>query len=225
MSSAVDQEISREHLKRVPKQERSQQRFETIIAESMRLFAESGYEAVSMREIARECGMPIATVYQYFPTKQAIVKEIWLRYSDTVRERLEGELSEFLRTGDPARGGDLIDSMVDLLMALQLASPAYVEIWACVGATPELRELNDRDTLHTADRIMDAILGLYPDADREMIGGMALILAETAGSITKLTLSVSEEERERILRRSKLAMRLLYDSTMAAYAGPRRAPE
>src|SRR6516225_11427907 len=83
-------------LKRKPRQERSQARFERILESSLHLFAASGYEGVSMREIAREAKMPIATVYQYFPMKLAIVREMWTRYTSAITETLAVGIRSFL---------------------------------------------------------------------------------------------------------------------------------
>ncbi|HEX5277258.1 MAG TPA: TetR/AcrR family transcriptional regulator [Fluviicoccus sp.] len=209
-----DPEIQHAHLKRVPRQERSQQRFETIVAEALRLFGENGYEAVSMREIAREAECPIASVYQYFPTKQAIVKEIWVRYSQTVREALAGDLQRFVEAQRLDGGEELIDRMVDLITELQLSSPAYVEVWGCIAATPELRALNDQDTLNSATLIAEAILAIRPEADRERMEGLTLMLTEAGSSITKLTLSLPAEQRNRIIARLKQSMKILYRATL-----------
>ena len=209
-----DPETQHAHLKRVPRQERSQQRFETIVAVALRLFGENGYEAVSMREIARESDCPIASVYQYFPTKQAIVKEIWVRYSQTVREALAGDLQRFVEAQRLDGGEELIDRMVDLITELQLSSPAYVEVWGCIAATPELRVLNDQDTLNSAALIAEAILAIRPEADRERMEGLTLMLAEAGSSITKLTLSLPEEQRNRIIARLKASMKILYRATL-----------
>ncbi len=54
-------------IKRIPQQERSQARFEAVLEAALHLFASRGYENTSMREIAREAKMPIATVYPIFP--------------------------------------------------------------------------------------------------------------------------------------------------------------
>jgi len=210
-SEAVTQHA---HLKRVPRQERSQQRFETIVAVALRLFGQNGYEAVSMREIARESDCPIASVYQYFPTKQAIVKEIWVRYSQTVREALGADLQAFVAKGKLTGGEELIDRMVNLITELQLSSPAYVEVWGCIAATPELRVLNDQDTLNSAALIAEAILAIRPEADRERMEGLTLMLTEAGSSITKLTLSLPAEQRDRIIARLKESMKILYRATL-----------
>lgn len=216
MSSEAD--VPQAHLKRIPRQERSQQRFETIVSEALRLFAERGYEAVSMREIARESACPIASIYQYFPTKQAIVKEIWVRYSQTVRQELATDLQTFVGAGRLDGGEALIERMVDLITELQLSSPAYVEVWGCIAATPELRALNDQDTLNSAGLIAEAIMAIHPTADRDRMEGLALMLTESGSAITKLTLSLPETRRRQIIAQLKESMKLLYRATMAQYA-------
>jgi AcrR family transcriptional regulator len=44
-----------------------------IRAEALRLFAERGYAAVSMREIARAVGVQVGALYNYIPDKQALL--------------------------------------------------------------------------------------------------------------------------------------------------------
>lgn len=62
----------------------------------MKLFLESGMDSVSMHEIARESGLPIATVYQYFPNKQSIVRQIWESHTFAVETLLQTELATLL---------------------------------------------------------------------------------------------------------------------------------
>jgi AcrR family transcriptional regulator len=54
--------------------ERKKVRTRLLIAETARrLFAERGFEAVSVAEIAREAEVSVATVFNYFPTKEDLV--------------------------------------------------------------------------------------------------------------------------------------------------------
>src|SRR6266536_3627308 len=46
---------------------------EQLYATAMRLIAERGYEATTLRDIAREAGVSVGLLYRYFPSKQAIV--------------------------------------------------------------------------------------------------------------------------------------------------------
>src|SRR2546428_2536905 len=54
--------------------ERKKQQTRQLIAQTARrLFAERGFEAVSVAEVAREADVAEATVFNYFPTKEDLV--------------------------------------------------------------------------------------------------------------------------------------------------------
>jgi AcrR family transcriptional regulator len=76
--------------------ERKKQQTRELIAETARrLFAERGFEQVSVAEIARTADVSEKTVFNYFPTKEDLV--YWRLESfeeellDTLRERAAGE--------------------------------------------------------------------------------------------------------------------------------------
>src|SRR5476651_1083300 len=71
---------------RQPQQERSRQRVEAILEVALALVVEQGAEALAMREVARRAGVQISSIYQYFPSKSAIIRELAKR--DLMRVRL-----------------------------------------------------------------------------------------------------------------------------------------
>ena len=89
-------------LTRVPQQARSLEKFDAILAAALRLIHQRGYEQVSMREIARDVGLPIASVYQYFPNKLAIVRQLWESYTSALGELLGSELESGVVAPDEA---------------------------------------------------------------------------------------------------------------------------
>lgn len=209
---------SRSRLQRRPQQERSQARFDSILATAMRLFAEQGYEAVSMREIARATELPIASLYMYFPTKLSIVREIWSRYSTAVASQLETGLLRL--TSDPAGYdiGTFIAEMIDLMAELQGQSPVYLEIWGVVEASPELRALNMADTMHVIAMIGSALRRLEPRLGKAEAESLALVLSEAAHSATKVALALPPAARRRTLKALKATMLLVSRGAMAEVA-------
>jgi AcrR family transcriptional regulator len=209
---------SRSRLQRRPQQERSQARFESILTTAMRLFAEQGYEAVSMREIARATELPIASLYMYFPTKLSIVREIWSRYATTVAGELEASLLRL--TSGPADHdiGTLIAEMIDLMAELQGQTPVYLEIWGVVEASPELRALNVEDTLRVMAIIGSTLRRLEPRLGKTEAESLALVLSEAANSATKVALSLPPAARRRTLKALKDTMLLIYRGVMAEVA-------
>ena len=49
-----------------------------LIREAQRQIAESGYGATTIRSVAKGCGVGVGTVYNYFPSKEALVATFML---------------------------------------------------------------------------------------------------------------------------------------------------
>lgn len=61
-----------------------------ILLAAERLFAQYGFHAVSIRQIAQEAQVPLALVGYHFGQKQALFHAIFEHWSGTIEERLEG---------------------------------------------------------------------------------------------------------------------------------------
>jgi AcrR family transcriptional regulator len=206
-------------LKRKPQQERSQARVERVLEASLHLFAARGYESVSMREIAREAKMPIATVYQYFPMKLAIVREMWRRYTSSITQTLAEGIRRAIEE-NTNHSEDLIGSLIDRMAQLQASNPAFIEIWSCVAASMELRALNVEDTLHSARLIADFLQKRHPKSDPSALHDRALVAIEMASSTTRLALCLPEPHRARILHSLKAAVALLLSPASLNHSSP-----
>ena len=100
---------------RAPKRLRGQQRVAELLQAGMAVFAQKGYEAATMTEIAARAGAPIGSLYQFFPTKDAIADTLIERYV----ELLEADL-ELLKTRVPDMD---TATLVDNLFALLRSNP------------------------------------------------------------------------------------------------------
>jgi AcrR family transcriptional regulator len=67
---------------------------EQILAAAVQLFAEYGYHAAPLRDIARIAGIQAASIYHHYPNKQALLTEIM----ETHMLRLNNGLEGILRT-------------------------------------------------------------------------------------------------------------------------------
>ncbi len=75
-----------------------------ILETAERLFIEQGYRAVSIRDIAKACGVTNAALYYYFPSKEALFREV-LRHH---LEQLVAALQEARQAAPPNRQAQLI---------------------------------------------------------------------------------------------------------------------
>src|SRR5579859_4756507 len=106
--------MSDAEVRRRPQQERSKVRVETILDAALELIVEFGAEDLAMREVARRAGVPISSVYQYFPSKTAILRELVKRNIDHVSLMLQEELGRLLAEyGGRPTPAQAVDRLID----------------------------------------------------------------------------------------------------------------
>jgi AcrR family transcriptional regulator len=76
--------------------ERKKQQTRAAIAEAAaRLFAARGFDAVTVADVARDAGVSVGTVFNYFPAKEDLfygqMQDFGIALVDAVRERAPGE--------------------------------------------------------------------------------------------------------------------------------------
>ena len=86
-------------LKKMPKQDRSRKQVELICQSALQLVNEQGFRQLTTNAIAARAGVDIASLYQYFPNKEAIlyfISDRWLaeiRAVYTQYDQDEGKLN------------------------------------------------------------------------------------------------------------------------------------
>lgn len=85
-----------------PPESKRKEKASRILAAADELFGEQGYDAVSVRDVARAAGVNKALVFYYFDSKEQLFAEVLTRYYEAHRLALavaledEGELDERL---------------------------------------------------------------------------------------------------------------------------------
>lgn len=70
------------------------QKVDAIIQAAQSLFIAEGFPAVSMRKIAAKAGMGTMTLYQYFPSRNAILHHIWADFFKELFARVRADVEE-----------------------------------------------------------------------------------------------------------------------------------
>jgi AcrR family transcriptional regulator len=89
---------------------RKQQTRGEIVRAAFELFGQHGYEDVSMDSVAEAAGVSRATLFNYFPQKELILREI----AAARVAKLKAILEEFRASGKKARYDDIVELMVRL---------------------------------------------------------------------------------------------------------------
>src|ERR1700748_935719 len=73
---------------REPKRKRGHIRVAAIMQAGVEVFKEKGYDAATMTEIAARSGTAIASLYRFFPSKEALADALLQQYAQHALERL-----------------------------------------------------------------------------------------------------------------------------------------
>ena len=122
---------------------------EQLLAVATRVFASDGAEA-SMRAIAREAGVGIATLYRHFPTRQALVEAV---YRDQV-ERLTTGARTLLAEHTPA---EALRRWMDLYGEWIATKSGMLDTLLAMVESGDLAHTRTRDSILAAiSAILDA---------------------------------------------------------------------
>ena len=98
-----------------PKRERGKQRVAALLDAGAALFIEKGYDATTMTEIAARAGAAIGSLYQFFPSKEALAEALFSRYTEHAETLLEDLVNHAPRLSP----GQLTNLLVDLMLELR----------------------------------------------------------------------------------------------------------
>ena len=178
---------------------------ELILSTTRELIGERGNDAVSMREIAAGAGVPISSVYQYFPDKGALLMAIMEDYYDRIHHTL-GEAIKDVRDVD-----GLIRVVPEILKTFAeffRRDPALANIWAGIQADPRLVDQDAADSYRNAELFSNALLPLVPGLRKSDIKAFALFFTHTTGGIIRFSLLVDEKDGRALLKEAATLVEL-----------------
>ena len=111
--------------RRVPTQERSRRRVARVLDAAAKIVVRDGVEALTTREIARAAGVPIATLYQYFADKEAVL--IALTQRDT--DEMDAEVAAALAGLEEVTVASVVRATMEAFVRVYHRRRSFVEIY------------------------------------------------------------------------------------------------
>jgi AcrR family transcriptional regulator len=100
---------TQKNLRRQPQQKRGQQRVEKILVAAAEVFAEAGFAAATIQQIADRANTAVGSIYQFFPDKLAIFHALFTKHLQQI-DIIE---AEFFRGAIDAPIAHKIDEYLD----------------------------------------------------------------------------------------------------------------
>jgi AcrR family transcriptional regulator len=192
---------------KLPTQQRSRERVERMLAAASALIAEAGSDAMRMSEVAERAGVPIGSLYQFFPDKGAIIRTLAERYNALGRACIEQGLAD---VHDVDGLNNAFGKLIDIYYALFLAEPVMRDIWSGAQADKALRDIDLDDSRQTGRMLAAVLERLRPEADPAAIAVKAFLIMNLGEATMRLAISVDRREGDALVAAFKqMALREL----------------
>ncbi len=197
MSTSADRQPRR-------RQARGRRRFESLLDAAAGVFAEVGFEAATTNTIAARAGVSPGTLYQFFPNKDAIAEALAARFGERLRA-----------TGDDAFAPELaelpleemIDRVVDPLVAFYVAHPGFLALFAGSDVSPRLAAVTEEFHRGVVGRAERLIAARAPALPRDRLRRCARVSVQIVRALLPLVAASDPAERAAMVGELKAAQR------------------
>jgi AcrR family transcriptional regulator len=131
-----------------PSQERSRERVAAVLSAARELIAEGGLASLKMGLLAERAGVPIGTIYQFFPDKDAVIGCI---FANQMEEALRDVYQACHPEGELDAPAAAATSVLMAKYTEWRADPVMAEIWSIAQANRALHGLTRAATRATAE--------------------------------------------------------------------------
>ncbi|MFP2959218.1 TetR/AcrR family transcriptional regulator [Myxococcus sp. 1LA] len=125
--------------RRRPRQDRAQATCDAILTATARVLVKEGYDAASTNRIAREAGVSIGSLYQYFPSKEGLVLAVMERHRARSLSDFEAGLVQLASEPLPTA----LRALIRQVLAMKREDPKLHQMLH--ELMPRMRELGQTD--------------------------------------------------------------------------------
>jgi AcrR family transcriptional regulator len=158
-------------------QERSKATVDALLAATARVLVREGYDRASTNKIADAAGVSIGSLYQYFPTKEALVAAVIERH---MREMMDVVRASFVRVGAlplPEAARELVKVMIEAHRVEPKLHRVLVEQIPRVGSLDRIEAI-DEEAFALVRAYLEAHAGEVSVADLDLASFVAVTAVE-----------------------------------------------
>jgi AcrR family transcriptional regulator len=181
--------MSKNSIRNVPRQSRSQQTLDLILDTAAELFVEVGYETTTTNAIAEKAEISIGTLYRYFPDKDAVLKALADRYQQQSHLLFETLFVEDARYLPPEV---LLDRLIDPFLSLYRKYPVYAHILLGADVSADIAAVSCDMEAEMIAKLAEFFRMLAPHLDKTR----AHLVAVVSKAVVKLLISLVIASRD-----------------------------
>ncbi len=178
---------SSSHRRATPVQARSAATVETILAASSALLVDQGLPGFNTNAVAKAAGVNVATLYHYYPHKNAILRQLFERDEEARAAFIRLRLEDLKTTTDLA---GWVHDIVVTLVRMRESQPAGAALRRACRAVPDLMEVEEGVNAELAGTLAEAL--------RHRMPALTLARAAAAGrAMVEVTSTLLDFARDR----------------------------
>ncbi|HZS38783.1 MAG TPA: TetR/AcrR family transcriptional regulator [Polyangia bacterium] len=154
--------------RKLPTQARSRVTIDVILTATARILQRDGFDRASTNRIAEAAGVSIGSLYQYFPSKEALVAALVERHMEQMSRVLVEEMDAVAR----APLGTAVRRMVELMLRAHAVDPRLHKV--LIEQVPRIGRL---ERVHQVEAHMAKLVRAYFEAHRHELRPKNLELA------------------------------------------------
>lgn len=185
---------------RAPQRERGRARVAALLGAATAVFAEKGYDAATMTEIAARAGASIGSLYQFFPTKELIAEALHAANAEALTAMLEALAPRL--AGRPAEA--LADVLFGEFSDFLAKHPAFVALADRRSIDPK-RKKATRQTLR--GEIVKLLTAAKPPVPPQQAQALAIVVLHLLRVAVAIEGEADLEGRAAVLDEIRLMLR------------------
>lgn len=167
--------IDKIHARKAPIQTRSIARVEQILRAAETLLREQGLAAVTTSSIARKAGLPVGSIYQYFPNKKAVFFSLYDAYLQQIRTLMD------VLDQDSYLEMSWVEFFTELFFAvknLERRDTSELELFKAIWLCPELQAIDQQHGQETVNFMVKHLQRLGARGSRNMLSRLGWFIYE-----------------------------------------------
>lgn len=180
LASTPSKPVAAAPVAKEPKRQRGIARVAKLLDAGASVFAEQGYKAATMTEIAARAGAPIGSLYQFFPNKDVLADALVARYG----EHVTAALDKIREQAPELDGAELADRLLDTLVAHASERSLALSLLDARWEQPGVRPGVLRESLRR--HIAECLETWRPQMGEDERQAMAVVLLQAMKSLAQL---------------------------------------
>jgi AcrR family transcriptional regulator len=189
--------------RRSPLQYRAKRTVEKILAATAELLDDEGHEDLTTERVAERSGVNIATLYHYFPNKQALLHALAQRFAEQQQELLDA----IYRRRKEMDWRDAVDQLTDAGFEFNRTVKGALAVSRAMQSHATLRQIDYERDSRQSQFVATVLAELGMKGSSRELETRALVILQTAGSGMDRALMWYPENAKAIMDEVKLMMK------------------